>query len=307
VTASAPPGRPARWLVTGAAGMLGVDVVEVLESAGHGVTAAARGDLDVTDAAGVAAAVAGHDVVVNAAAYTDVDGAEVAVDRAMAVNAAGAGHLAAACAAAGAVLLHVSTDYVLPGDGAEPYPEDAPTGPVNVYGRSKLAGERAVLAALPDAGFVVRTAWLYGEHGRSFVGTMLRLADERDSVDVVDDVRGQPTWSRALAVRLAELGEAALAGRAAPGVYHGTASGEATWCELARAVFALAGLDPARVRPATSARFPRPARRPAYSVLGHGRWAAAGLAPMAPWRDMLAEALRRPGFAAPAGPVPRRA
>jgi len=286
-----------RWLVTGAAGMLGTDLVAVLADAGHEVTAAARRDLDVTDAAAVAAAVDGHDVVINAAAYTDVDGAESDPGRAMAVNGDAVAHVAAACAAAGARLLHVSTDYVLPGDATAPYPEDAPTGPLNAYGRSKLAGERAVLAALPESGYVVRTAWLYGEHGRSFVATMLRLAAGDGAVDVVDDARGQPTWTRPLAAGLVELGEAALAGRAA-GVYHATAAGAATWYELARAVFAMAGSDPARVRPTSSDRFPRPAPRPAYSVLGHGRWAAAGLAPLAPWHDMLAVALRRPGFAA---------
>jgi dTDP-4-dehydrorhamnose reductase len=281
--------------------MLGVDLTVALDEAGHRVTAATRHDLDVTDAAAVQAAVAGHDVVVNAAAVTDVDGAEAAPDRAMAVNGAAVAHLAEASAAGGSLLLQVSTDYVLPGDGTNPYPEDAATGGVNAYGRSKAAGERAVLTVLPDSGYVVRTAWLYGEHGRSFVGTMLRLARERDTVDVIDDVRGQPTWTWALAMRLIALGEAALDGRAPPGVYHATASGEATWYELARAVFCLSGHDPARVRPTTAARFPRPAPRPAYSVLGHARWAAAGLVPMAPWRDMLAEALSRPGVRALGG------
>jgi len=291
-------GAPARWLVTGAGGMLGADLRAALAAAGHRVTAAARRDLDVTDAAAVWAAVAGHRVVVNAAAFTDVDAAEAEEDRATAVNGVAAGHLARACAAEGALLLHVSTDYVLPGDAAVPYPEDAEAGPLNAYGRSKLVGERAVLETLPAAGYVVRTAWLYGEHGRSFVATMLRLAAERDTVEVVDDARGQPTWTAALAARLVALGEVALRGGAGPGVYHATAAGEATWYDLARAVFALGGHDPDRVRPVPSARFPRPARRPAYSVLGHARWAAAGLAPMAPWRDMLAEALRRPGFRA---------
>jgi dTDP-4-dehydrorhamnose reductase len=148
-----------------------------------------------------------------------------------------------------------------------------------------------VFELLPADGYVVRTAWLYGAHGRNFVTTVLRLAAERDTLEVVDDQRGQPTWSYALAERLADLGTAALAGRAPAGPYHGTASGETTWYGLARAVFALAGLDPDRVRPTTSAAFVRPARRPSYSVLGHGRWATAGLAPMADWRVMLAAAL----------------
>jgi len=282
-----------RWLVTGAGGLLGAELASVLDAAGWPVTAAARPDLDVTDPVAVEAAVPGHDVVINAAAYTDVDGAEGDAPRAVAVNGTAAGHLAAACRAAGARLVHVSTDYVFSGDAARPYPEDAPTGPVNVYGRSKLAGERAVLEGLPDAGYVVRTAWLYGRHGRSFVGTMLRLAEEGGAVDVVDDAYGQPTWTRPLAARLVDLGLAALAGSARPQVYHCAAAGQASRYELARAVFALAGFDPARVRPTSSAHAARPARRPAYSVLGHERWAAAGLPPMEHWRDMLAQAMER--------------
>ena len=144
----------------------------------------------------------------------------------------------------------------------------------------------------------MRTAWLYGEHGPNFVATMLRLAGQRDTVDVVDDQLGQPTWSHALARRLVDLGARRLAGDAPAGVYHATASGQTTWYGLARAVFAGAGLDPERVRPTTSAAFARPAPRPSYSVLGHERWAAAGLAPMAGWDIELAAALLRPAFGA---------
>jgi len=279
-----------RWLVTGAGGMLGRDLVSVLSAAGHDVTAARRADLDITDATAVKAAVAGHDVVVNAAAWTDVDGAEADEAAATAVNGTGTRHIAAACAATGARLLHVSTDYVFPGDATAPYPEDAPTDPVNGYGRSKLAGEVAVRDLLPDTGYIVRTAWLYGAHGPNFVATMLRLAQSRDIVDVVDDQRGQPTWSFALAEQLVRLGLAAVDGTARAGAYHGTASGETTWFGLARAVFEEAGLNPARVHPTTSDKFVRPARRPAFSVLGHDRWAAAGLAPLPHWRTMLTSA-----------------
>jgi dTDP-4-dehydrorhamnose reductase len=274
-----------RWLVTGAGGMLGTDLVDVLAARGVTTTAAARADLDVCDPDAVRDAVAGHDVVVNAAAWTDVDGAETAYEKALAVNGTAPGVVAQACAGAGARMIHLSTDYVFPGVASAPYPEDAPTDPVNAYGRSKLAGERAVRAA---GGTVVRTAWLYGAHGPNFVATMLRLAGVRDTVDVVDDQRGQPTWSYALAARLVELG---FRDDAPAGVYHGTASGETTWYGLARAVFAGAGLDPDRVHPTTSDRFPRPAKRPAYSVLGHDRWAAAGLKPLRDWHDMLTEAL----------------
>jgi dTDP-4-dehydrorhamnose reductase len=281
-----------RWMVTGAGGMLGRDLTHVLGSLpGAEVTGLTRKDLDITDPEAADAAVAGHDVVVNAAAWTDVDGAETHEADATRVNGDGPRRLAEACARRGAVLLNVSTDYVFPGDGTQPYAEDAPTGPVNAYGRSKLAGEQAVLGLLPERGFVVRTAWLYGEHGRNFVATMLALAAQRDTLDVVDDQLGQPTWTRSLAVRLAELGAAAVAGSAPGGVYHGTASGQVTWCGLAKAAFELAGLDPERIRPTTSEAYPRPAVRPSYSVLGHDGWARAGLGPMRQWRDDLAAAL----------------
>ncbi|MFI8822535.1 dTDP-4-dehydrorhamnose reductase [Streptomyces sp. NPDC053431] len=283
---------PLRWLITGAAGMLGRDLAEVLAEAGADVTALTRAELDITDAEAVRAAVAGHDVVVNAAAWTDVDGAETEEAAATRINGEGPRVLAAACAESGAVLLQVSTDYVFPGDATEPYRHDAPTSPVNAYGRGKLAGERAVAELLPERGYVVRTAWLYGAHGRNFVSTMLGLAEQRETVDVVDDQRGQPTWTRALARQLRDLGEAAVAGRAPAGVYHGTASETATWFDLARAAFELTGLDPERVRPTTSEKFVRPARRPSYSVLAHERWAEAGVAPQPHWRDQLTEALK---------------
>jgi dTDP-4-dehydrorhamnose reductase len=281
-----------RYLITGAGGMLGHDLRAVLRD--RDVTAATRAELDVTDSAKVYDLVEGHDVVFNAAAWTDVDGAEADEAAAIAVNGTAVAALAAACAMTGARLIHVSTDYVFAGDGSSPYAEDAATAPLNAYGRSKLAGERAVLAMLPDSGYVVRTAWLYGAHGGNFVRTMLRLSGEREFVDVVADQVGQPTWSLDLARQLV-----ALASCAAPaGIYHGTASGQTSWHGLASAVFEEAGLDPSRVRPTTSAAFVRPAARPSYSVLGHDRWAAAGLAPMRPWRAMLAAALADPAFGA---------
>ncbi|WP_329129661.1 dTDP-4-dehydrorhamnose reductase [Streptomyces sp. NBC_01476] len=281
-----------RWLVTGAGGMLGRDLTAVLDAVpGATVTALTRAGLDITDGPAVDAAVAGHDIVVNTAAWTDVDGAESDEAAATRVNGEGVRRLAGACARHGVPLLQLSTDYVFAGDADRPYREDSPTGPLGAYGRGKLAGELAVRELLPERGFVVRTAWLYGEHGRNFVTTVLGLAERRETLEVVNDQVGQPTWSRTLALRLAALGDAALSGRAAPGIYHGTASGHVTWFGLARAVFELSGLDPERVRPTTSGRFPRPARRPAYSVLGHEGWAKAGLGPLPRWREDLAVAL----------------
>ncbi|MFI9638740.1 dTDP-4-dehydrorhamnose reductase [Micromonospora sp. NPDC051925] len=289
-----------RVLVTGAGGMLGRDLVAVLATRGDlEVTAATRADLDITDADAVRAAVAGHHVVFNAAAWTDVDGAERDEATPTAINGDAVAHLARACAGTGARLVHVSTDYVFAGDADTPYAEDAPTDPINAYGRSKLAGERAVVRFLPETGYVVRTAWLYGEHGRNFVTTVLGLAATRDHLDVVDDQQGQPTWSYALATQLVALADAALAGRAPAGIYHGTCTGRTTWYGLARAAFTLAGLDPDRVRPTTSDRFPRPAARPAYSVLGHDRWAEAGLSPLPDWHDALSAAFDSPTASPP--------
>lgn len=292
------PGReaPRRWLVTGAAGMLGTDLVALLKAdPAVQVTALTRADLDVTDAAAVTAAVAGHDVVVNAAAWTDVDGAETHEANATAVNGGAVTALASACAASGARFLTVSTDYVFDGKSTIPYGEYAATDPINAYGRSKLVGEQSVLAVLPETGYVVRTAWLYGAHGTNFVRTMLRLAGERETLDVVDDQAGQPTWTGALAGQLIALGQAA---DAPAGIYHGTASGQTTWFGLARAAFEEAGLDPERVRPTTSEKFQRPAERPKYSVLGHDRWAEAGIPELGDWRAMLtASGVAAPGQA----------
>lgn len=279
-----------RWLVTGAGGMLGQAVVARLR--GSEAIALDRHGLDITDPGSVRAAMAAHrpDVVVNCAAWTAVDDAETYEAEALRINGQGPAHLAAGCAATGARLIHMSTDYVFAGDASRPYPEDHRTGPRTAYGRTKLAGERAVLTALPESGFVVRTAWLYGTGGANFVRTMIRLADERDVLNVVDDQQGQPTWTTDLADLLVRLGDAALAGQAAPGVYHGTSTGSATWHELAQETFRLLGADPTRVRPVSSSAFPRPARRPGYSVLGHQRWRQTGLAPIRDWRSALAEA-----------------
>jgi len=274
-----------RYLVVGAGGMLGTDLQTAL--AGREVTALTRSRLDVTDASAVAAAVAGHGVVINASAYTKVDDAESHESDAFAVNAVGAGNLATAAAAAGAKLVQVSTDYVFDGAATTPYAESTPTAPVSAYGRSKAEGERLVLAAHPDGSYIVRTAWLYGENGGNFARTMLSLAASRPTVSVVDDQLGQPTWTLDLATQIVAL----LDNDAPAGVYHGTNSGSTSWFGFARAVFAESGLDPDRVLPTTSADFVRPAPRPAYSVLGHDAWTAAGIAPMRPWREALAAAV----------------
>jgi dTDP-4-dehydrorhamnose reductase len=283
---------PVRALVVGAGGQLGTDLLRVLGPAARGLT---RAELDVTDGAAVRTAVAdwagathdepGRAVVFNAAAWTNVDGAEDDEEAAYAANATAPAHLALAAEGVGARLVHVSTDYVFAGDATEPYEVDAPTAPRSAYGRTKLAGEQAVLAASAGS-YVVRTAWVYGATGGNFVKTMARLAKERETLSVVDDQRGSPTWSYDLATGLVDLARHAPAA----GVYHCTNAGETTWYEFARAVFEELELDPDRVTPCTTADFPRPAPRPACSVLSARAWHDAGLAPLRPWRDALAAA-----------------
>ncbi|MFE1249274.1 dTDP-4-dehydrorhamnose reductase [Streptomyces sp. NPDC058735] len=283
-----------RWLVTGAGGMLGHDLVDELTRRGETVAGLDRAALDITRPDAVDTAVRKHtpDLVVNCAAYTAVDDAETDEARVLEINGHGPRLLARACAAHGARLVHVSTDYVFSGEvRTTPYPEDHPTGPRTAYGRTKRAGEQAVLEELPGASAIVRTAWLYGEHGASFVRTMIGLETRRDTLDVVDDQRGQPTWSADVAERIADLGP--RIGPGAHGVFHATNAGEASWYELAREVFSLIGADPDRVRPTSSAAFPRPAPRPAYSALAHGRWRDVGLPLPRDWRSALHEALPR--------------
>jgi len=273
-----------RFLITGASGMLGRDLQTVL--AGREVTALTRADLDISDHAAVRAAVADHDIVINAAAYTKVDDAESREPDAAMVNAVGAGHLAKATAEEGALLVQVSTDYVFDGTATSPYREDAPTRPASAYGRTKADGERRALDANPDGTFIVRTAWLYGEHGPNFARTMLALGSERPEVSVVTDQIGQPTWTMDLARQIVTLVDS----DAPAGIYHGTASGQASWFDFAREIFELGGLDPQNVKPTDSSAFVRPAPRPAYSVLGHDAWSEAGLEPMRDWKVALREA-----------------
>jgi dTDP-4-dehydrorhamnose reductase len=290
-----------RWLVLGSGGMLGQDLVTALTAEGADVTGLPRPDLDITDGAAVRAAVraARPDVVVNCAAWTAVDDAEAHEEQAFQVNAAGAAHVAEACAPGPGDgrtrLVHISTDYVFAGDAGTPYAEHAPVAPRTAYGRSKLAGEQAVLRLLPGAGYVVRTAWLYGAHGSNFVATMIRLERERPTVDVVNDQRGQPTWTADVARQVVAL----VRSGGAAGVFHATSSGEATWYDLAREVFTLLGADPDRVRATSSAAFVRPAPRPAYSVLGHDGWARVGVEAIGDWRLALRRAF--PALARAAG------
>jgi dTDP-4-dehydrorhamnose reductase len=277
-----------RVVVTGSAGQLGSELVTLLAENGDDVLGVDLPAIDITDPESVAAVLDAFepDVVINCAAWTAVDAAEEQEDAALRVNGEGPRVLAEACRERGAWLVQVSTDYVFDGRATSPYAEDARPDPQGAYGRTKLAGELAVQSVLPNAHYLVRTAWLYGVSGGNFVRTMLRLEGERDTVSVVTDQVGQPTYARDLARQVIALLEA----RPPAGTFHGTNSGEVSWFDFTREIFRLAGADPARVLPTTSAEFVRPAPRPAYSVLGHERWADAGLAPMRPWQEALADA-----------------
>ena len=274
-----------RVLITGAGGMLGHDVRAAAQPAGHELVALTRAELDVRDETAVTAAVrdAAPDLIINCAAWTDVDGAETDYDSALAVNGAGPGNIGRAAAAAGAWTVHVSTDYVFDGSHSEPYLESDEPAPVSGYGRSKLAGERELAAASPERHTIVRTSWLFGVTGSSFPKTILRLAQERDALRVVDDQVGCPTFTGHLADALIKL----AAGTPPVGVLHMAAAGQCSWCEFAREIVAGAGAD-CLVSPCTTAEFPRPAPRPAYSVLRSERDGA----PVLPhWREGLGQFL----------------
>lgn len=277
-----------RILVVGAAGQLGHDLLKTL-SPGHEVTGVDIGEIDITDAASTGDVVGGSnpELVINSAAYTNVDGCETETELAWAVNATGAGNLARACAEAGAPLIHVSTDYVFDGSKGEPYLEDDPTSPLGEYGRSKLAGEEAVREALADH-LIVRTAWLFGAGGNNFVKTMLRLGRERDELKVVNDQTGSPTYALHLAGAIRQLAETRLD---RPGIYHMTNSGHCTWFDFASEIFTLAGID-VELKPTTTAEFRSPAPRPAFSVLAN---TSAPEIELPHWRQGLVECLQELG------------
>lgn len=273
-----------RILVVGAGGMLGHDVLSTLSD--YDITGTTRSQLDITDYSAAKAALEGFDVVINTAAFTAVDDAETQQELAFAINSDGPRNLARACQLEGSTLIHVSTDYVFDGTAEVGYAENSPANPQSVYGASKYAGEQAVLEECPAQSVILRTSWLYGQHGHSFPRAILRAGQKKDQLEVVDDQHGQPTWTVDVANMLRNLIDKQISA----GVFHSTNSGSTTWHGFARKLFELAGWDPERIRASATEAFPRPAPRPAWSVLGHENWSINGLPSPRHWEVALEEA-----------------
>ena len=278
------------WLITGGSGQLGIAVSQELGDRGMMFAAWGTEDLDITQGPTVRDFVSqlSPTVIVSCAAWTDVDAAESNEPQASRVNSDGAENIALAAKLCGAKLMHVSTDYVFSGEGKIPWQVGDRIDPQSAYGRTKAEGESRVLATYPENSSIVRTAWLYSSWGKNFAKTMTRLALNGESeVRVVNDQMGQPTSAVDLAKQLVELGLSS----SPAGIYHGTNSGEATWFEFAQEIFKFAGANVTRVVPVSSSEYPRPAKRPAYSVLGHNAWANTSVKPMRDWRIALEEAM----------------
>lgn len=270
-------------LITGSNGMLGHDLCEVLGDS-HELIPTTSKTLDITDEQQVMEVICDKkpDIVINSAAYTNVDGCEENPDLAYAVNGSGVKNLALACRKIDCALLHVSTDYVFDGSATQPIPEDGEIGPISVYGKSKLKGEEAILEIL-DKFFIVRTAWLYGINGGNFPKTMLELAKNHSEITVVYDEVGTPTYTPDLARGIADLIETDYYG-----IYHLTNSGSCSWCEFSRLIFELAGAD-VEVIPVTASEFARPAPRPSYSVLKNKNWIDHGFKPLRDYKEAIKE------------------
>lgn len=277
-----------KWLITGAAGQLGLAIQHELSTRGIPFKAANSKQLDVTNQCSIheVISVCSPEVIVNCAAWTDVNGAEENEDKAHQINALGPKHLAFASKRIGAKLVQISTDYVFSGDSQTPWLESAELNPVSKYGLTKRDGEKFVQDLYADGSYIVRTAWLYSANGKNFVKTMVdvALSDERE-VRVVNDQFGQPTSANDLARHIIDL----VTSKSRPGIYHGTNSGQTTWFELAQNVFELVGCNAERIIPVSSNDFPSVAKRPRYSVLGHDNWVDAKMSEMRDWQVALAE------------------
>ena len=270
-------------LITGSNGMLGHDLIEVLKD-NHELLLTTSKTLDITDGDSVMDFIlkSNPDIVINSAAYTDVDGCESNPDLAYNVNGEGVKNLALACREVDCPLVHISTDYVFNGQNDRPWVEDDEIGPISIYGKSKLEGEEHIKEIL-EKYFIVRTAWLYGVNGRNFPRTMLELAQNHSEITVVYDEVGTPTYTPDLAKGISELIETDYYG-----TYHLTNSGNCSWCEFARYIFEVADVD-VNVIPVTASEFARPAPRPSYSVLENRNWVENGFEPLRNYKEAIKE------------------
>ena len=268
-------------LITGSNGMLGHDLIDVLKSK-HELILTTSKTLDITDKDNTIEFIKENkpDIVINSAAYTDVDGCETNQDLAYGVNGDGVRNLALGCKEVDCPLVHVSTDYVFDGTARDPIEEDGEIGPISVYGKSKLRGEEAIQDIL-DKYFIIRTAWLYGINGKNFPKTMLELAQNHSEITVVYDEVGTPTYTPDLAYGISQLIETDYYG-----IYHLTNSGQCSWCEFARYIFEIAGCD-VKVIPVTASEFSRPAPRPSYSVLRNKKWIENGFEPLRSYKEAI--------------------
>ena len=284
------PVKEMKWMILGGEGQLGRAISKELAISGVEFISLNRVQLDITNQIEIKKwfEKESPDVVVNSAAWTNVDLAETEEKKALLINALGPKNLAEECAANGIKLVQISTDYVFSGQATSPWNELDITAPTTAYGRTKARGEQLVLGAYPSGSLIVRTAWLYSPWGKNFVKTVLKIAlKESKSIDVVTDQIGQPTSAFDLAKQVHTLVDSG----ATQGIYHGTNGGQATWFDLAQVLFSMVGQDPQRVRGVDSFAFPRPAKRPTYSVLGHNHWKSSGILPMRNWQDALKDAL----------------
>lgn len=270
-------------LITGSNGMLAHDLINALQER-HDLILTTSKTLDITDKKQTIDYICDKkpDLVINSAAYTDVDGCEENQDLAYSVNGEGVRNLALACRDIDCPLVHISTDYVFDGSATKPIREDGEIGPISVYGKSKLEGEQAIQDIL-DKYFIIRTAWLYGINGRNFPKTMLELAENHPEITVVYDEVGTPTYTPDLAEGISQLIETDYYG-----IYHLTNSGSCSWCEFARYIFEIAGKD-VKVIPVTASEFARPAPRPSYSVLDNSNWIEMGFKPLRSYKDAIKE------------------
>jgi dTDP-4-dehydrorhamnose reductase len=278
------------WLITGGSGQLGTAITRELSSRGLQFEAYGKKELNISEHNALSLKMNKLEpkVIVNCAAWTDVDSAETHEQLASKVNCDGAENLALAAKQSGAKLIHISTDYVFSGDTSEPWGVDDKTNPQSAYGRTKAKGEQRVVERYPQNSTILRTAWLYSPFGKNFAKTILRFAlSNTEEVRVVSDQVGQPTSATDLAHQIINLGSS----NTRPGIYHATNSGQATWFEFAQAIFSIVGADVSRVIPVLTSEFPRPAKRPAYSVLGHDAWTGTSVPAMRNWKIALEEAM----------------